>query len=109
MVAKDASLLRHSGGRPRTGDYVYNYPTTNQLEVGPGESMDAIFTAPARPNAAAHDSYLLYDRNYAYASNGGAAGKPGGMVTEIRIYPDGTLARPAVPQPDQPEGGVRTR
>ena len=40
IVAKDASLLK---GRDGTTNYV----TTNTVDVGPGESRDVIFTAPA--------------------------------------------------------------
>ena len=93
VVGKDASLLRNQvsgpAGSTNPGDYVSNYLHTNELEVAPGESLDAIFTAPAFVGAggAEYDSYLFYDRNYAYASNGGAAGTPGGMVTEIRTTP----------------------
>ena len=101
VIAKDASLLRNriSGavGNTNPANYAYNYLTTNQLEVGPGESMDALFTAPPCQNTAGYDSYLFYDRNYAYSSNGGAAGKPGGMVTEIRIYPKGKLGAQSHP------------
>ena len=40
IIAKDASLLK---GR----DGTTNYLTTNTVDVGPGESRDVIFTAPA--------------------------------------------------------------
>jgi FtsP/CotA-like multicopper oxidase with cupredoxin domain len=109
VVGKDASLLRNqvSGpvGSTNPGDYVSNYLQTNELEVAPGESLDAIFTAPAFVGAggAAYDSYLFYDRNYAYASNGGAAGTPGGMVTEIRIYPKGALGLQRHPNQTNPK------
>jgi FtsP/CotA-like multicopper oxidase with cupredoxin domain len=71
IVAKDASLLK---GR----DGTTNYLTTNTVDVGPGESRDVIFTAPAP------GSYLLYDRHYSYLNNGGGSGY-GGMMTEIRV------------------------
>ena len=74
------------------------------MEVGPGESRDVLFTAPAYDAAAAqpadangpYNAYLLYDRNYAFNNNAGAAGL-GGMVTEIRVYPAGTLSTQSVP------------
>jgi FtsP/CotA-like multicopper oxidase with cupredoxin domain len=83
VVAKDASLLK---GR----DGTENYLTTNTVDVGPGESRDVIFTAPAP------GTYLLYDRKYSQLSNGGGTGY-GGMMTEIRVgapghYPAQTAA-----------------
>ncbi len=76
MVAKDASLLRGRNGEN-------NAIVTNTVEIGPGESRDVIFMAPAA------GEYLLYDRTYAYASNGGGAGY-GGMATKIVVEPTGT-------------------
>ena len=76
VVAKDASLLR---GR----DGTENYLTTNTVDVGPGESRDVIFTAPAP------GEYLLYDRKYSYLSNGGGTGY-GGMMTKIIVGAPGT-------------------
>ncbi len=70
IVAKDASLLR---GRDGTSGYV----TTNTVDLGPGESRDVLFTAPAV------GEYLLYDRNYAQLSNGGTG--YGGMMTRIVV------------------------
>jgi FtsP/CotA-like multicopper oxidase with cupredoxin domain len=81
IVAKDASLLK---GR----DGTTNYLTTNTVDIGPGESRDVIFTAPAP------GKYLLYDRKYSYLENGGGPGY-GGMMTEIRV------ADPASPYPAQ--------
>jgi FtsP/CotA-like multicopper oxidase with cupredoxin domain len=80
IVAKDASLLR---GRDGSNNPVH----TNTVEIGPGESRDVIFTAPAA------GEYLLYDRTYAYASNGGGAGY-GGMATKIVVEPPGTVLPP---------------
>jgi hypothetical protein len=77
VVAKDASLLR---GRDGTTNYI----TTNSVDVGPGESRDVIFRAPAAPG-----TYLLYDRKYSYLNNGGGSGY-GGMLTEIRVGAPGT-------------------
>jgi FtsP/CotA-like multicopper oxidase with cupredoxin domain len=76
IVAKDASLLKGRGGTT-------NYITTNSVDVGPGESRDVIFTAPAP------GEYLLYDRRYSFLNNGGGAGY-GGMMTKIVVSP-GTL------------------
>jgi FtsP/CotA-like multicopper oxidase with cupredoxin domain len=81
VVGKDAGLLR---GR----DGASEYAVTNTVEVGPGESRDVIFTAPAP------GTYLLYDRDYRALTNG-AGGGYGGQMTEIRVSPAGMLA----PQP----------
>ncbi len=95
VVAKDASLLTvggliTEGGRP--------HPLiTNTVDVGPGESRDVIFTAVYDATRALADTvgsytrYLLYDRDYAYASNAGQDNAQGGMMTEIRVYAAGTL------------------
>ncbi len=77
IIAKDASLLQ---GR----DGTRNYLDTNTVDVGPGESRDVLFTAPAP------GEYLLYDRNYCYLDNGGGPGY-GGMMTKIVVEPAGTL------------------
>jgi FtsP/CotA-like multicopper oxidase with cupredoxin domain len=82
VVAKDASQLV---GR----DGTKNYLTTNTVDVGPGESRDVIFTAPAP------GEYLLYDRKYSYLQNGGGPGY-GGMMTKIVVAPKGTHARQLV-------------
>jgi FtsP/CotA-like multicopper oxidase with cupredoxin domain len=83
IVAMDASLLR---GRDGTS----NYLSTNTVGVGPGESRDVIFTAPAP------GTYLLYDRRYSYLNNGGGSGY-GGMMTQIRVSPSGTLPPQTAP------------
>ncbi len=80
VVGKDATYLR---GRDGT-DLSYE---TNSVHLAPGETVDAIFTAPAA------GAYPLYNRNYDNLSNGNgidpnnpAAGiGPGGQRTEIRI------------------------
>jgi FtsP/CotA-like multicopper oxidase with cupredoxin domain len=71
VVGKDAMRLV---GRDGTD---LSYVTTS-VEVGPGESRDVIFTAPAV------GTYLLYDRAYSYLNNAGGAGY-GGMRTEVRV------------------------
>jgi FtsP/CotA-like multicopper oxidase with cupredoxin domain len=90
VVAEDASALV---------DQHHNLSyETNTVEVGPGESRDAIFTAPAKKNNNdPFDIYRLYDRNYAYLSNGGAQGY-GGQMTEVHVYPTG--GRPAQTKPN---------
>lgn len=71
IVGKDATLLR---GRDGTN---LSYET-NSVHLAPGETVDAIFTAPAE------GTYPLYNRNYDNLSNGNGTG-PGGQRTEIRI------------------------
>ncbi|HEY2041743.1 MAG TPA: hypothetical protein VGH11_03630, partial [Jatrophihabitans sp.] len=66
------------------------YLSTNTVGVGPGESRDIIFTAPAP------GTYLLYDRKYSYLNNGGGSGY-GGMMTQIRVSPAGTLPPQTAP------------
>ncbi|MGZ4744090.1 MAG: multicopper oxidase domain-containing protein [Oryzihumus sp.] len=83
VIAKDASLLK---GR----DGTTNYLTTNTVDVGPGESRDVIFVAPAP------GEYLLYDRKYSYLDNGGGPGY-GGMMTKIVVSPAGTLGPQTAP------------
>lgn len=80
VVGKDATLLRNGAT-----DIRYE---TSTVSLGPGESVDAIFTAPA---ASSLTKYLFYNRNYARLNNGGAAGS-GGQVTEVHVYPAGTLS-----------------
>ena len=87
VVGKDASHLR---GRDGT-DLYYE---ANAIRMAPGETFDAIFTAPAFSGAngglgtsgLGYDAYSLYNRNYDNLSNGNGTG-PGGQRTEIRIYP----------------------
>jgi FtsP/CotA-like multicopper oxidase with cupredoxin domain len=83
VVAKDARRLANGGTNL--------YYQTNTVEVGPGESRDVIFTAPAKTGSGPYDAYRFYDRNYAYLNNGGGAGY-GGQMTEVRVFPGGALA-----------------
>jgi FtsP/CotA-like multicopper oxidase with cupredoxin domain len=94
IVGKDALLLKNNG--------IAHYIDTNSVEVGPGESSDVLFTAPAFSGGSGtsgqgYDRYLLYDRNLAYADNAGDPASPGGMLTEVRVF-NGTL--PAQTQPN---------
>ncbi len=80
IVGKDATLLRG-----RSGNDLSYY--TDTLMIGAGESADAIFVAPEVTDMT---TFLLANRNYARLSNGGASGY-GGQMTEVRIFPAGTL------------------
>jgi FtsP/CotA-like multicopper oxidase with cupredoxin domain len=86
VVAKDATLLRGRDGTD--GSYL-----TNTVYIGPGESVDAIFTAPA---VTSPKTFLLYNRNFARLHNPGLPGL-GGQMTEVRVYPAGTLPTQTAP------------
>ncbi len=90
VVAKDASLLR---GRDGSGTGYL----TNTVDLGPGESRDVLFTAPqVTPGAGGYATFLLYDRDHAHQTNAGGAGY-GGQLTQIRVYPKGTLPAQTIP------------
>ena len=68
VVGRDATPMR---GRDGT-DTSYETETIN---IGPGESYDVIFTAPAfraRCSGAGYDTYLLYNRAYERVEQPGA-------------------------------------
>jgi hypothetical protein len=79
VVGKDATLLRGRNG----ADLSYQ---TGTVAIGPGESVDAIFTAPAYTGSEGYDRYLFYNRNYHRLNNGGHSGY-GGQMTEVQVYP----------------------
>lgn len=88
VVGRDATPMRGRDGTDTS--YV-----TNTINIGPGESYDVIFAAPAHTGSG-YDTYLLYNRNYP-RSNNLAAGGFGGQATEIRVYASGTVAPQAYP------------
>lgn len=92
VVGKDATPMK---GRDGT-DTSYEAST---VSFGAGESIDAIFTAPAYVGPAAYDTYTLYDRAYERSNNLAAAGTAqyGGRRTEVRVYPVGTLLAQTLP------------
>jgi FtsP/CotA-like multicopper oxidase with cupredoxin domain len=98
IVGKDALLLKNGS--------ITHYIDTNSVEVGPGESRDVLFTAPGfsgsnnglGTSGQGYDSYLLFDRNLAYADNAGDPASPGGMLTEVRVYPPAGTAGALAPQ-----------
>ncbi len=81
VIAKDATLLKN-------GSANMSY-LTNTISIGPGESVDAIFTAPA---VTSNTTYLLYNREYDHLNNAGGVGY-GGQMTEVRIRPSGVPAQ----------------
>jgi FtsP/CotA-like multicopper oxidase with cupredoxin domain len=99
VVGKDATPMR---GRDST-DTSYDAST---VSFGAGESIDAIFVAPAfsggtGSSGSGYDTYVLYDRAYERSNNLAAAssgGAPyGGRRTEVRVYPPATLAAQLLP------------
>lgn len=91
VVGHDATFL---GG---------NAYSTHSIYIGPGESRDVLFTAP--PYSALlpggvdgggrnYNLYWLRNRNAQRLVNGSLPG-PGGMMTQVWVYPAGTLG----PQP----------
>jgi len=89
VVGKDATQLRG-----RTGaDLSY---LTSTISIGPGESMDAIFEAPPHSGAGSYDRYWFRNRKLDRMNNGGHTG-PGGQMTEIHVYPTGTLPEQTYP------------
>jgi FtsP/CotA-like multicopper oxidase with cupredoxin domain len=88
VVGRDATLLQGRGGN----DLSY---LTDTVLVGAGETADAIFVAPpfdaSQATPEGYNKYLLFSRNLAHLSNPGSPGQ-GGPMTEVHIYPAGTLA-----------------
>jgi manganese oxidase len=85
VVGEDAKPLRHPGG----ADISY---LTRNLLVAPGQSLEAVFTAPNRTSLT---KYRLYNRYLQQTTNPGAG--IGGMMTEIWVYPAGTLGAQSGP------------
>ena len=94
VVGKDATFLRGRDGSDLSHE-------TYSVSLGAGESVDAIFTAPPYSGANGssgngYDTYLLYNRAYNRVSNLSSGGS-GGQMTEIRVYPTGTLGAQSLP------------
>jgi FtsP/CotA-like multicopper oxidase with cupredoxin domain len=94
VVGLNARLLRGpdpDGTGPLAGKNLYY--TTNSVTLGGGEALDALVDLAG----VAPGTYLLYTSNLNYLSNKDEA--YGGMMTEIRVYPAGTLEPQAVAGP----------
>lgn len=89
VVGRDATLLR---GRDGTSTAF----ATDTVSLHAGESYDVIVTAPPYVGPGPYDTYLLYNRKYSAVSNL-VAGGHGGQMTEVRVYPPGTLAPQTLP------------
>ncbi len=104
MVGRDAKFLGQD--RPDyfpTGDPRDDITTkTYRIDLGPGESRDLIFTAPASGGTNNPDVYPFYDREILFRTKkADAAPDPldgfGAMRTEVHIYPAGALDPQAHP------------
>ncbi|MCL7451818.1 MAG: multicopper oxidase domain-containing protein [Anaerolineae bacterium] len=80
VVGRDATFLRGRGGN----DLSF---LTDSVHIGAGQSVDAIFVAP---DVTEKTVLKLFSRNLAHLSNPGMPGL-GGPMTEVHIYPAGTL------------------
>jgi len=89
VVGRDATPMRGVDGTNTS--YL-----TSTVAIGPGESFDAILTAPAYRGPGPYDTYLLYNRAFKRSDNL-AAGGYGGQMTEIRVYPAGALGAQTAP------------
>jgi FtsP/CotA-like multicopper oxidase with cupredoxin domain len=87
VVGRDATLLR---GRDGTNLSF----RTSTVTLGPGESTDVIFTAPAVSGVT---KYMLCARDFGARST--VAGGYGGQTTEIHVHPSETL--PAQVNPNE--------
>ena len=99
VVGKDATPMK---GRDGTNS---SYEAST-VSFGAGESIDAIFSAPAFSGGSGssglgYDTYVLHDRAYERSNNLAAAtagGTPyGGRRTEVRVYAAGTLGAQLIP------------
>jgi hypothetical protein len=93
VIGRDATIMR---GRDGT-DTSYE---TDTVLIGPGESFDVLFTAPAFSGGSGssgqgYDSYVLHNRRLTQVSNLDPSGS-GGQRTEVRVYP-GALASQQYP------------
>jgi FtsP/CotA-like multicopper oxidase with cupredoxin domain len=99
IVGKDATLLR---GRDGT-DLSFH---TNNVDIGPGESVDAIITLPpfsggtGSDSYGAYDAYPLFDRDFSYGYLIQGSNEHTGMRTEVRVYAPGTI--PTQTEPNTP-------
>ena len=83
VVGKDATPMLGRDGTDTSFE-------TTSVSLSAGESVDAIFTAPAYQGPGPYDTYLLYNRAFARANNLSSGGY-GGQATEIRVYPNNSL------------------
>ena len=91
LIGRDATQLKGRDGTDLS-------QITDTVIVGPGESADAIFVAPSVSLDPGQDyqRFFLYNRNVNRISNGGYPGY-GGQMTEVHVYPAGTLPPQTAP------------
>ena len=89
VIGRDATLMRGRDG----ADTSYE---TNTILIGPGESFDCIFTAPAHSGGSGPDKYVLHNRRLTQVSNLSTGGA-GGQRTEVHLYPRGSLSAQQYP------------
>jgi FtsP/CotA-like multicopper oxidase with cupredoxin domain len=75
---------------------------TYRVDIGPGESRDVVFDVPSTVSLGAGQQYLaypFYDRDYGFVRTDAASTGDGygGMRTEVRLYPAGTLPAQTFP------------
>jgi hypothetical protein len=103
IVGRDAKFLGNGradylpDGAPRQDITMKTY----RIDLGPGESRDILFTAPAAAGPSP-DVYPFYDRSLLFLKRGTAAGAGdldgyGSMRTEVHIHPPTALAAQAHP------------
>jgi FtsP/CotA-like multicopper oxidase with cupredoxin domain len=85
MVAGRPAYDANEGAASPTRGDISN--VSYRVDIGPGESRDLIFVAP---NVTAKTVYPVYDREYGFVNSTSGDGY-GGMRTEIRVYPAGTV------------------
>jgi FtsP/CotA-like multicopper oxidase with cupredoxin domain len=88
---KDATFLRSRDGTDMRWE-------TNTIVLDAGASFDAIYEAPAYVGNGPdpYDKYLLYNRNFRASNNLEGSGF-GGQMSEIHVYPIGTLGTQTLP------------
>jgi FtsP/CotA-like multicopper oxidase with cupredoxin domain len=80
VIARDATQLKNTDGTDLSFE-------TNSVSLSTGQSVDAIFVAPS---VGAETTYLLYNRNGGRSTTPSLPGH-GGMMTEVHVFPAGTL------------------
>ncbi|WP_426594683.1 multicopper oxidase domain-containing protein [Cellulomonas sp. McL0617] len=101
VIGQDASLLRNGG----VGGVDTSY-WTNTIYIGPGEARDVLFDAPAYSPAlpsgsdtrGVYNVYYFKNRDWRKLTNFGAPPGPGGMMTEVRVYPNALPPQTVVSQ-----------
>lgn len=86
VVGRDGMMLRGRDGTVQFYD-------TNVIPTHSGESFDVLFTAP---QVTEPTTFLLHNTRLGHLTNAGGNGY-GGQMTEVRVYPSGTLPQQTLP------------